>query len=939
MAKTLRVHTLAKELGVASKEIIGKCEAEGIELKNHMAAVSIGLAESIREWFSLEADVTSVEIAPSVDLDKVARPRRRTSDAEEADSGEATVDAVTEAPPTDSVEVDQAAEADEVAAPTPEPVATEVAVAPPEPETLAAEVTEVAGAADTPVAEPVAPAEEGLLAPAAKLEPGAEPAPEAPVAPADAEEKPAEPTVSPPRGPQIIAPPTQVLPPQPVMPAGPQLVPKPAELQGPRVVRIEAPERVRPPRPRSPVTPGVGEPATSGGAAGSSRKPRGRRGGKDDAEGRPHARSPRRGDGSSEAGERVREWRDQDLLERKERLASVTGLGLRSRRAAERRRQASAAATGRSPARAGDIEITTPIILKDFCATIGVPFSQVVKKLVEHSGRFMTVNEMIDAEQAEIVAIDLGISLHIEKARSALEKLQDEVAARERKQLKPRPPVVAMLGHVDHGKTSLLDRIRNSAVAKGEAGGITQHIGASRIAHGDLHVTFLDTPGHEAFTSMRARGANLTDVVVLVVAADDGVMPQTAEAIAHAKAAGVQIVVALNKIDLPGIDLNRIYSQLSEHDLTPSEWGGSTDVIKTSATTGEGIEDLLSHLATLSELMELRADPTVPAVATVIEAEMREGRGVVARVLMQEGTLKTGQTIVCGPGSGRVRSLLDPRGKTLKEAEPGTPVAVVGLDALPNAGDRLYVVSDIARAKNIAGEVARERRQQGLRTSQKAQGLEALLAGAGEAEIPVLNVIVKADVQGSVETLKQQLEEFPRDKAELRILHVAVGAVSEADVALAQASSAIIIGFHVVADDRARQLADEVGVEIRNYRVIYEILSDVHQALEGLLEPMQQEEARGTVEVRQVFHITRMGSIAGCYVTDGLIQRNHKVRLVRDGRVVVEGSNIASLRRFKEDVREVRAGFECGIRIENYDDVKPGDRIEAYEIVEVSRQL
>jgi translation initiation factor IF-2 len=758
-------------------------------------------------------------------------------------------------------------------------------------------------------------------------EPIGEPlAPAAEAPPATTDETPAAPPAAPPP------------PPAPIMPAGPQVVPRPAELRGPRVVRIEAPEPVRTPRPRPAAAELGGSPGLPP-APGTKRPGRGRSRADEEEAARQRARTPRRHDTSSEVAERVREFRDQDWQERRERLASATGQGLRDRRAAERRRQAATTTGGKAAPRRNEVEITAPIILKEFCSAIGVPFAQVMRKIMEHTGQMMAINQSIDGAMAELLALDFGIPLSIVQARSELEKLVDEVRDRPREHLEPRPPVVAMLGHVDHGKTSLLDRIRHTSVAKGEAGGITQHIGASRIDRGDWHVTLLDTPGHEAFTSMRARGANLTDVVVLVVAADDGVMPQTVEAIAHAKAAGVAIVIALNKIDLPGVDLNRIYAQLAEHELTPTEWGGSTDVIKTSATTGQGVDDLLAHLSTLSELLELKADPTIPAVATVIESEMAGGQGVVARVLVQEGTLRTGQVVVCGPGCGRIRSLSDPRGGRLKEAPPGTPVAVVGLDELPNAGDRLYVVDELSRAKAIAEEVRQQRRAESLRAAPKPRSLESLLVGASEADVPTLNVILKGDTQGSVETLKKQLGEFPSSKAVLRVLHAGVGAVSEADVALAQASHAIIIGFHVVADDRARHLADEVGVEIRTYRVIYEILDDLHKALLGLLEPLKKQEVRATVEVRQVFKVGRVGTIAGCYVTDGTVARSHKARLVRDGRVMLEGAALASLRRFKDDVREVRAGFECGIKLENFDDLKPGDRLEMYEVVEVSQEL
>ncbi len=911
--KTLRVHTLAKELGVSSKEVIEKCHAEGLELKNHMAAISLGLAESIREWFSVGEDKTSVEVADRVDLSKVRRAlataeleegTQRTAVAEEVEA-EAfqpeELPAVAEEPAEQPVELVAEAPADESAA------VAEVA-----PEDQVSEEV-----AETPVAEATAVEPDGVLAPPAGAEPAAESAEE--VAP-----EPPEPPV----------------PPEPIRPAGPQVVPTPAELRGPRVVRIEAPEPVRAPRPRSAPAAragGVEVPAPAAGPGTIGRKGRGRRGpAEDDSRGR--TRSPRRHGRVAEVGERLKEWRDQDLIERKERLAGATGMGLRERRAAERRRKA-AAASAAAVARKAPLELTAPLAVKDFCGVAGVPFSVVSKKLLEHTGRLWTINQSMDAETLELLTMELELPVTIAKERTALEHLQDELARRERPNARPRPPVVTMLGHVDHGKTSLLDAIRSTDVASGEAGGITQHIAAYRLERGDWRVTFLDTPGHEAFTAMRARGATLTDVVVLVVAADDGVMPQTVEAINHAKAANVQIVVALNKIDLPNVDINRVYAQLAEHGLVPTEWGGEVDVIKTSATTGQGVDELIAHLSTLSELMDLKADPTVSAVGAVIEAQLREGQGVAAQVLVREGKLKVGQVIVCGGGAGRVRMLRDDRGKRVKEALPGWPVEVIGLDVLPESGDELYQVDDLKRAKEIAGEAREARRARALETLRKPRTLEELLAADDGAQVPELRLIVKADVQGSVDVLKKSLAEFPTEKASLRILHAGVGAISEADVNLARASDALVIGFHIVAEDRARQLAEELGVEIRQYRVIYEILDDMHKALAGLLAPVERVEVRGTAEVQQVFHITRVGTVAGCRVTSGVIGRNHLVRLIRDGRPVLEGRPIDSLKRFKDDAREVRTGFECGIKLAGFDDLKPADVIEAYEIVEVAQEL
>lgn len=942
MAKTLRVHSLAKELGVSSKDLIAKCGAEGIELKNHMAAITAGLAESIREWFSVDADVTSVEVASPVDLQKVRKkPKVKIKPKEQIETVEQMLaPAAQTAAPAAAVESEVGGAGEAVPAEGP---AIAVAEAP----AIAASAADSTESSDSAGAHPI------VLEPAATLgsETAALPVVEEGLAAAASEVDSV--------GEQEAAEADQAervvskSPPEPVVPAGPQLVPKPAELKGPRVVRIESPEtdtlrspRVpRPPRRDRPAAqlstairpPPAADPPTETARRGRSRGTPGR-GPATDAT---RARSPRRrGADLDLVGERLREWRDQDLIERKERLASATGHGLRDRRAAEKRRSTSSPGGALPAERSSMVEIQEPILLKSFCSAVGVPFTWVMKKMLEHGGAApRNINEAIDAETAEMLALELGVTLQILKARTAMQLLEEEFAAVERRNLQPRPPVVAMLGHVDHGKTSLLDRIRKSDVAAGEAGGITQHIGAYRIDRGDWHVTFLDTPGHEAFTAMRARGANLTDVVVLVVAADDGVMPQTVEAINHAKAAGVQIVIALNKIDLPGVDLNRIYAQLAEHDLAPAEWGGHTDVIKTSATTGEGIDELIEHLSTLSEVMDLTADPTVATVATVIEADMREGRGFVAEVLVREGTLERGQVIVCGPGAGRVRTLRDDKGRDVAKALPGSPVAVSGLDELPQAGDDLFALKNLKRAKDIATETRDARRAAALHTPQKAASLEDLLRAGDESQVPELAVIIKADGQGSVDALRDKLLAFPSDKARLNLLHAGVGAISEADVALAQASGALIIGFHVVAEDRARQLAERGGVEIRQYRIIYEITDDVHKALEGLLEPLRHQEPRGSVEVRRIFNVSRLGTVAGCYVSDGVVQRNHRVRLVRDGRIVLEDAAIASLKRFKDDAREVRSGFECGLKIAGFDDVKPGDVIEAFEVVEVAQRL
>jgi translation initiation factor IF-2 len=592
--------------------------------------------------------------------------------------------------------------------------------------------------------------------------------------------------------------------------------------------------------------------------------------------------------------------------------------------------------------------MTEPIVLREFCAATGIGMARLMPKMIREHNLAPNIAMTIPSELAQLLAMDFGVELVVTKAKSALDRVREEFEARPRENLRPRPPVVTFLGHVDHGKTSLLDKIRQSSVAEGESGGITQHIGAYRLDRGDISVTFLDTPGHQAFTAMRARGAQMTDVVVLVVAADDGVMAQTVEAINHAKAAEVAIVVALNKIDLPGVDTNRVYGQLAEHGLVPQSWGGEVDVIQTSAVTGEGIDELLEHLSTLSELLDLKADPSAPSTGVVVEAHMKEGAGAVARVLVMDGTLRPGAVLVCGAGAGKVRALTDDRGRRIKEAGPGTPVEVAGLSALPEAGDHFYQVKDLQLAKAVAEEVALERRQRGLAPAQKPRSLEDLFREREMGQVPELNVIIRADVQGSVDVLRNTLAEFPCDQAKLNVLHAGVGGITEGDVVLAQASNAIIIGFHVVADPAAERLANEKSVDIRLYRVIYNLTDDLRKALEGLLAPTIKEEFRGRAEVREIFKVSRVGTVAGCYVVEGVVARSHYLRVIRDGRIIVPTEEdvlkgrhreTESLKRFKDDAREVRSGLECGIRVSGFDDLKVGDIIESYEAVKVARKL
>jgi len=943
LADKLRVHTLSKELGVTSKAILDKCKLEGVDgITNHMSTVSAGLAETIREWFSGGTHATAVEEAAPVDLDKV-RSRRRggarksakgeeaaehveaEKGAETALAGSETTVVVPEvAPPTEA----PPAVVPAIAAEAPPVVVSEQPAPAVQPDSLAATAPPVTVAAAAPVVETVATAPGDAVAVAAPTPAARTPAHAHP-------SKAAKP--APPARPAAV-----------IAPAGPQNVPAPAQMKGPRVVGFAKPDVIPRPVPRArPGEPvGTTDDLPEAGE-GRGRQGHGRTAARDDEGRKSKVRAnPRRTRGSlAEVGERLREWNDRDLLERQERLQEATGRGIHARRAREK---AAAHAPGVVAPRKTRAQVTEPILVHQLCAATGIGLNQLFPKLKNEHNLMISRNSVIPTDVAQVVMLDFGVELEVVKPKTELERLKDEFDARERGNLQRRPPVVTMLGHVDHGKTSLLDAIRRTSVASGEAGGITQHIGAYRVERGDLSVTFLDTPGHEAFTAMRARGAHMTDVVVLVVAADDGLMPQTIEAINHAKAAKVAIVVALNKIDLPGVDINKIYGQLSEMGLAPTEWGGDTDVIKTSATTGTGVEALIAHLATLSELLDLKADPTVPARGAVIEAQMQSAVGPVVRMLVQEGTLKRGDYLVSGPAAGRVRMLRDDRGRVLKSAGPGVPVEVAGLDAVPNAGDSFYCVESLQRAKSVAAETGNLRRQEALVQLQKPKTLDDLFQQRESGQIPELNLILRADVQGSVDALVKVLKEIPSEEVKLTFLHTGIGAVSESDVVLAAASGAMVVGFNVAADPTVQRMADAEGVTVRLYRIIYDVADDIRKALEGLLPTESKEESRGKAEVRETFRVSRVGVIAGCLVTDGIVARAHKLRVIRDGQIIVPTADdvkrgrhraVGSLRRFKDDVREVRSGMECGIRVEDFDDVKPGDVIEAYEVIETARKL
>ena len=854
---TTRVHILAKELNVKSKAIVEKCQAEGLDIKNHMATISAGLAATIREWFSEGEHATTVETTDRVNLKKVRIKKKKVVEKKKEEPKDTPAEVVTEDAATIPLE----------------PAATAVVEqAPPE------------------VIEP-------------------EPEPE----------------------------------PEPIMPAGPMLEkPEPAKLSGPTVIRVEKvePERrpLRTPRPKA--RPRYDAPVVEDLLSGSDLetkdkdKDKDKKSGKHKTHGRRHDETP--ADFEIRRARRSRRLRDRDMEERRARLDAAGGEGMRLR--PNRKIEAkSRFAESLSPVRPEKATVSEPVMARELAAAIGVKVTDIIGRLMAQ-GVMAGANQSIANDAAELVALEFGVELTVERKQLMGEKIATEFDSRLCEKLEKRPPVVTMLGHVDHGKTSLLDRIRSAQVADGEAGGITQHIGAYQVVLGSKVVTFLDTPGHEAFTAMRARGANMTDIVVLVVAADDGVMPQTVEAIHHAKAAGVKLIIALNKIDLPGVDLNRIYGQFAENELTVTEWGGDVDIVKTSAVTGEGVEDLIEHLDYAADLLELKADNSVDATGWIVEAKMSQTQGPVATLLIKEGMLSKGDVVLAGCACGRVRSMVDGNGKSIKKATSSMPVEISGLNEVPQAGDRFFKLKDINRAKEAA-EDDRSRNREDALASRSQVTLENLFTQIEAGKIKEVNVILRADVQGSVDVLLKYLTELNTDEVQVKILHAAVGGITEGDVVLADASSAIIIGFNVVPEEQAAKTAEEKRIDIRLYNVIYRITEDLKKAMVGLLEPEEQEKHLGKLTVRNTFKITGAGTVAGCFVNEGPVPRTAKLRLIRNNIVVKDNCAIESLKHFKDDVREVRAGLECGLKIAGYDDIKVDDAFEAYEIVQIARTL
>ncbi|AQQ10195.1 Translation initiation factor IF-2 [Sedimentisphaera cyanobacteriorum] len=903
MAKPVtRVHILAKELGVKSKVIVEKCQAEGMDVKNHMSTLSAGRAATIREWFSAGEHKTTVETAAPVDDKYRVNEQKKKTVQSEASSEE---------------DKSEQQEVQEQKAPEQKPIPRSRLTG----KTSTRHKT--AAKAEKPEAEEHKPEEKKEQTASQKR---------------SASDEPEQKKTDDGKQPQMVELPKA----EDIKPAGPRLdSPAPAKLSGPKVVRMESVHKPRHHKKRP-------------GKKGEETKPHFKKKPQTAPQPVPESAQPqpvkskkdkKKKEHKGGEEEKIKipkiakksKLRGRDVEERKARLAAARGkkVGFKTPRKIESKKKGEQQkpAEQQRPKKAS---ISEPISVKSLSSALAVKVNDIILQLMKQ-GVMANANQSISVEAAELVALEFGVELEIEHQKTIEEQISEEFENRERNEVK-RPAIVTMLGHVDHGKTSLLDKIRSASVASGEAGGITQHVSAYQAEIGGKKVTFLDTPGHAAFTSMRARGANMTDIVVLVVAADDGVMPQTVEAIRHAQAAEVPIVIALNKIDIPGVDTNKIYGQLAEHDLVPTEWGGQTDVIKTSAETGEGISELVEHLDLVADINEFKADPGIPATGWVVEARMTSTQGVVATVLIREGCMKKGDVILAGSGFGRIRSMKNSFGKSLKEAKSSMPVEVTGLSDVPSAGDKFFILRDINKAQKAAEEMKSQARER--RLSKRSQvTLDNLFSQIEAGNVQELKVIIRADVQGSVDVLHKYISDLTTEEIRINIIHSGVGGVTEGDVVLAEASDAVIIGFNVVPDVKVKQLADAKGVDIRLYNVIYRITEELKDAMSGMLAPDEVEQTLGRLKVRDTFRVPGVGTIAGCYVTDGKVTRNSRVRLIRDNIVIKDNASVDSLKHFKEDVREIKSGYECGLKIAGYDDVKVDDQIEAYEIVEVKRTV
>jgi translation initiation factor IF-2 len=936
VAKNIRVHELAKELGMTNAEAVELCQVLGVPVKSHSSSLNEAYSDMVRRR-AIRDGLTRPEQPPEPQAEpkaKKAPAKASTAKVSTAKRAAAKADAaVAEAPPETPVEVTSAsvegngAPVAEKVAPEPAPVPDAPAPEPQAPD-VAASVDEAPAAPvvdEQPVPSEPAPAAAAASAGTAERrisssrpEPGVRhpKRPEGP-APRPATDRQA-PVVPPPPGPprSLTGRPIPPPPGRPVAPSGKPIPPPPGAART-TTARPGAPAGPGgraggytprgPGGPRPGGYPGGGGP---GGGAPSSGRPGGGPGGRPSGQRRPPNRTKRR------------RRRDREELQPHEQTYTARD----------------------APVPEGTIVVERGVSAQEFGPKLNRTAADVVKFLLQH-GEMVTATMALSDEHMELFALELGADVLLvdpgQEQEVELQAMFDDSDDDDEELLQPRPPVITVMGHVDHGKTTVLDKIRSANVVAGEAGGITQHIGAYQVERNGGAITFIDTPGHAAFTQMRARGAQATDIVVLVVAADDGVMPQTIEAINHARAAEVPIVVAVNKIDKDNADPQRVLTQLAEHELVPETWGGDTIVVEMSATQELGIDDLLDQLLVVAELEDLRANPTGRAKGIVLEANLDKGRGPVATVLVDKGELKVGDPIVAGAAWGRVRAMVDDKGNQVKSASPSMPVEVLGLSSVPEAGDEFRAAPDerIARTVGEAREHHRKiRDQRGDARAKSGVRLEDIFDQIQAGETANLNLILKADVHGSLEAVTESLRKLSRDEVELTFVHRAVGGITENDITLAAATNATIIGFNVRPDRKARELADQQDVEIRTYEIIYKLLEDIEQAMVGMLAPEFEEVVTGDAEVREVFRVPRVGAVAGCYVQNGTITRGSKVRFLRDGTIIWKGT-ISSLRRFKEDVHEVRAGFECGIGLSDFQDLKSGDVIETYEEREIERKL
>ncbi len=903
----MRVHELAKELGMRNNELLNVLKSLGYEVTNHMSVVDETQARRVKAHLSGEEPapqgvVTEKRIdRPVAGKSVVIRRRsRKQEEAPEAAEKKEAAEAPAEQKPTVVIRRRPAAGAE---APAPEQKPAEV---------------EAPAAASTEVEQPAAAAEpEQPKAPAVEAQPA-----EVPVK----EEQPAA---------------AEAQPEQPVAEETPAAVEKPAPVAEPAAAEAAQPQQAAAPRPGSKITfeqarildkPRIPLDQLRTSAAVPQTTPR------DGEEEDRRAGGPGARKGKTKAGglrRRVVTKRDFKGGGFGDDEFDVIRGGGRKRKGDRRRREAMKTEITTPKAIKRKIRISDAITVGDLAHNMGVKAGELTKRLME-LGVMATINQGIDVDTAAIIAAEYGyeienVSFQVEDVLEAQQEPADPT------KLAVRSPVVTVMGHVDHGKTSLLDAIRSADVASGEAGGITQHIGAYQAHTEKGVVTFIDTPGHEAFTAMRARGAQVTDIAIIVVAANDGVMPQTIEAISHAKEAGVPIIVAVNKVDLPEANPDKVKQQLTEYGLVPEEWGGETIFENVSAKARTGISNLLDSILLQAEVLELRADATKLATGVVIESRLDKGRGPVATLLVQDGNMQVGSYVVAGKSYGRVRAMLDDHGKQIPEAGPSLPIEVLGLSEVPPAGERFHVVKDEKTAKQVAEHRAMKEREIEMARTSKVS-LEDLYKQIKEGETQELRLIIKADVQGSIEALKDSFVKLSTDEVKVRIIHTGVGAVSESDVMLASASNAVVICFNTRPDGKSTRLAEQEGVDLEAFTIIYEAVDAIRKAMEGMLAPEEREVVLGRAEVRQTFVVTRSGTIAGCMVTDGKVTRTGQARLLRDGTIVYTGK-IGSLRRVKDDVREVQSGFECGISLDGYNDIKVGDVIEVFEVEQVARSL